>query len=52
MIKLEGVTKTYKMGLVEVHALRGVCLDRKGIPRHYGSVRLGQEHAHEYPGLS
>ncbi|HUT15745.1 MAG TPA: ABC transporter ATP-binding protein [Anaerolineae bacterium] len=27
MIKLEGVTKTYKMGLVEVHALRGVCLD-------------------------
>jgi len=26
MIKLEGVTKTYKMGLVEVHALRGVHL--------------------------
>jgi len=27
MIKLEGVTKTYKMGLVEVHALRGVHLE-------------------------
>ena len=27
MIELEGVTKVYKMGLVEVHALRGVCLN-------------------------
>ena len=52
-IQITDVTKTYRMGDIDVHALRGVSLDiaewRAG--GHHGAVRLGQVHAHEHPGL-
>ena len=53
LIELHDITKTYQMGDVEVHALRGVSLtiERRRVRRDHGRLGLGQVDAHEHPRL-
>ena len=47
VISVRDLIKTYDVGEVKVHALRGVKLDveRRRVPRGDGTVGLGQVHA-------
>ena len=54
IISVKSLVKTYKMGDVEVHALRGVNVDiRKGdFVAIMGKSGSGEIDLHEHPGLS
>ena len=52
LIEVVDLHKEYRIGEVSIPALRGVMLTiQRGVRRHHGSVRYGQEHLHAYRRL-